>query len=160
MNRSTQFNALAPEKLKIGPVPRVPSAASEEVLGKLLLGAPSTAGSAGVCRLPIPPRYRRDAGRGWTFHLPASTPPNVEKPAGFCTRIARPAADCAWVLGYLRVSRGECHFAFDDGSSYFAVGANICWSRPRGTYDSDQLFRRRLHRDKDPALKVRRRGAS
>jgi hypothetical protein len=43
--------------------------------------------------------------------------------------------------GFIRVSReSPLHFAFDDGAPYFPIGANVCWSGSRGTYDYDDWF--------------------
>jgi hypothetical protein len=43
--------------------------------------------------------------------------------------------------GFVRVSRrNPLYFAFDDGAPYFPVGANVCWSGSRGTYDYDDWF--------------------
>lgn len=43
--------------------------------------------------------------------------------------------------GFLRVSRRDPrHLAFDDGSSYFAVGENTGWYTNRGTYAYDEWF--------------------
>jgi hypothetical protein len=40
--------------------------------------------------------------------------------------------------GFVRVSPEDPrYFAFDDGSPYFAVGANVCWGGGRGTFDYD-----------------------
>jgi len=40
--------------------------------------------------------------------------------------------------GFVRVSRDDPrYFAFDDGSPYFALGANVCWGGGRGTFDYD-----------------------
>lgn len=45
--------------------------------------------------------------------------------------------------GFVRVSRDDPHyFAFDDGSPYFALGANVCWAGGAGTYDYDTWFER------------------
>jgi hypothetical protein len=45
--------------------------------------------------------------------------------------------------GYLRVSqRNPLYFAFDDGAPWFPIGANVCWSGPRGTFDYDDWFGR------------------
>lgn len=42
--------------------------------------------------------------------------------------------------GFVRVAPNHTHFAFDDGTSYFAVGENVCWSGSRGTFDYDDWF--------------------
>ncbi|MCL6650209.1 MAG: hypothetical protein K6U89_18005 [Chloroflexi bacterium] len=73
--------------------------------------------------------------------------------------IAHPVADCAPVPLWARQPR-EGRFTFDDGSPSFAIGANTWRSGLRGTYDYDELFRSRLHCNKDAALKVRWRSAS
>ena len=40
--------------------------------------------------------------------------------------------------GFVGVSKQDRHyFAYGDGSSYFPIGANICWAGSRGTYDYD-----------------------
>lgn len=45
--------------------------------------------------------------------------------------------------GFVRVSREDPrYFAFDDGSPYFAVGANVCWGGSRGTFDYDDWLPR------------------
>lgn len=43
--------------------------------------------------------------------------------------------------GFVRVSsRDPRYFEFDDGSSNFFVGINVCWSGSKGTYDYDEWF--------------------
>lgn len=45
--------------------------------------------------------------------------------------------------GYIRASRrNPLLFAFDDGATYFPIGANVCWSGARGTFDYDDWFAR------------------
>ncbi|NUP99975.1 MAG: DUF5060 domain-containing protein, partial [Armatimonadetes bacterium] len=45
--------------------------------------------------------------------------------------------------GYVRVSPDDpMYFAHDDGSPYFALGANVCWPGSAGTYDYDEWFPR------------------
>jgi hypothetical protein len=44
--------------------------------------------------------------------------------------------------GFARVSgRDSRYFEFDNGSSNFFVGLDVCWSGSRGTYDYDEWFR-------------------
>jgi hypothetical protein len=44
--------------------------------------------------------------------------------------------------GFVRVSqRDPRYFEFDNGTSRFFVGLNVCWSGSRGTYDYDEWFR-------------------
>jgi hypothetical protein len=41
--------------------------------------------------------------------------------------------------GFIRVSaRDHRYFAFDDGSAYFPIGANVCWGNDPGTFAYDQ----------------------
>ncbi|MDH7568465.1 MAG: DUF5060 domain-containing protein [Armatimonadota bacterium] len=43
--------------------------------------------------------------------------------------------------GFVRVSKDDpYYFAFDNGSPYFPLGANVCWPGSRGTYDYDDWF--------------------
>lgn len=43
--------------------------------------------------------------------------------------------------GFVRISaRDRRYFAFDNGQSYFPVGANVCWSYAPGTRDYDAWF--------------------
>ncbi|MEM1764372.1 MAG: cellulase family glycosylhydrolase [Thermofilaceae archaeon] len=43
--------------------------------------------------------------------------------------------------GFARVAEDRRYFIFDDGSSQFFVGLNVCWSGNRGTYDYDEWFK-------------------
>ena len=44
--------------------------------------------------------------------------------------------------GFVRVSeRDPRYFEFNNGTSLFFVGLNVCWSGSRGTYDYDEWFR-------------------
>ena len=43
--------------------------------------------------------------------------------------------------GFVRISpRDRRYFEFDNGRSYFPVGANVCWGGGRGTFDYDDWF--------------------
>jgi hypothetical protein len=43
--------------------------------------------------------------------------------------------------GFVRISpRDRRYFEFDDGRSYFPVGANVCWAGSRGTFDYEAWF--------------------
>lgn len=42
--------------------------------------------------------------------------------------------------GFVRVHSDGRYFAFDDGSSAFFVGLNVCWSGSRGTFDYEEWF--------------------
>lgn len=43
--------------------------------------------------------------------------------------------------GFVRVSpRDRRYFEFDNGRSYFPIGANVCWAYGRGTFDYDDWF--------------------
>ncbi|MFQ6097014.1 MAG: cellulase family glycosylhydrolase [Armatimonadota bacterium] len=44
--------------------------------------------------------------------------------------------------GFVRVRAGSRYFTFDDGSSFFPIGHNVCWPGSRGTFDYDHYFRR------------------
>lgn len=45
--------------------------------------------------------------------------------------------------GYVRVSRDDPrYFAFDEGTPYLPLGANVCWARGGGTFDYDQWLPR------------------
>lgn len=40
--------------------------------------------------------------------------------------------------GYVRVAHADSrYFSFDDGRSFFPIGANVCWAGSRGTFDFD-----------------------
>ncbi len=55
------------------------------------------------------------------------------------TRFTCTAAPAA--KGFVRVSPDDPHYLqFDDGSPYFAIGANVCWPRAGGTFDYDEWF--------------------
>lgn len=43
--------------------------------------------------------------------------------------------------GFVRVAEDRQYFVFDDGSSQFFIGLNLCWSGSRGTYDYDEWFK-------------------
>ncbi|MBI4323882.1 MAG: DUF5060 domain-containing protein [Chloroflexi bacterium] len=60
----------------------------------------------------------------------------VEKTGGVFTVKAVPQAP-----GFVRISpRDRRYFEFDNGRSYFPVGANVCWGGGRGTFDYDDWF--------------------
>lgn len=45
--------------------------------------------------------------------------------------------------GFVRVSPADRrYFAFDNGKSYFPIGADVCWGSGRGTFDYDAWFAR------------------
>ncbi len=45
--------------------------------------------------------------------------------------------------GMVRVAKGNpLYFEFDNGTPYFAIGENVCWPGPGGTYDYDNYWRR------------------
>ncbi len=83
-------------------------------------------------------RFAPTAEGEWRYQVTArDRSGTVTSPAGTfrCRPGQRP--------GYVRVSRDDPHyFAFDDGSPYFALGANVCWPGQAGTYDYDTWFDR------------------
>lgn len=45
--------------------------------------------------------------------------------------------------GFVRVAkRNPLYFEFDNGAPYFAIGENVCWPGPGGTYDYDNYWRK------------------
>jgi hypothetical protein len=72
----------------------------------------------------------------WKFWATAKDKSGEAKSAAQTFRcVAAPAR------GFVRVSPSNpLYFEFDDGSPYFAVGENVCWSGSKGTYDYDHWF--------------------
>ncbi|MBN2450961.1 MAG: DUF5060 domain-containing protein [Lentisphaeria bacterium] len=45
--------------------------------------------------------------------------------------------------GFVRVAKtNPIYLEFEDGTPYFAIGENVCWPGPGGTYDYDNYWRR------------------
>jgi len=42
--------------------------------------------------------------------------------------------------GFVRRAKDPLYFAFDSGRGYFALGMNVCWPGPKGTFDYDRWF--------------------
>lgn len=59
------------------------------------------------------------------------------------TKPARFVAADAEHAGLVRVAKGNRHyFEHDDGTPYFPIGENVCWSGPLGTYEYDNYWRK------------------